>query len=132
MPRRKIRLAKPSLDISLYKIKFSKKSMKAINDEKKNSIIKGEFKITRLIVFIVRMASGALVFFKDCITKNENAKYTPPINPKLIIATLSNHTSRDIILKSIFKSIYHPGNKNPTTMGFHIVMNLLGNFQLFR
>jgi len=35
MPRRKIRLAKPSIDISLYKIKFSKKSMKAINDEKK-------------------------------------------------------------------------------------------------
>ena len=63
--------------------------MKAINDEKKNNNIKGDFKITRLIVFIVRMALGALVFFKDCITKNENAKYTPPINPKLIIATLS-------------------------------------------
>ena len=113
MPRRKIRLAKPSLDISLYKIKFSKKSMKAINDEKKNSIIKGDFKITRLIVFIVRMASGALVFFKDCITKNENAKYTPPINPKLIIATLSSHKRREIILRSIFKSNHHPGNKKP-------------------
>ena len=87
--------------------------MKAINDEKKNSIIKGDFKITRLIVFIVRMASDALVFFKDCITKNENAKYTPPINPKLIIATLSSHTSRDIILRSIFKSTHHPGNKKP-------------------
>ena len=37
--------------------------MKAINDEKKNSIIKSDFKITRLIVLIVRMASGALVFF---------------------------------------------------------------------
>ena len=35
IPTRKIRLAKPSLDISLYKIKFSKKSIKAINDEKK-------------------------------------------------------------------------------------------------
>ena len=113
MPKRKIKLAKPSLDISLYKIKFSKKSMKAINDEKENSIIKGDFKITRLIVFIVRMASGALVFFKDCITKNENAKYTPPINPKLIIATLSSHTSREIILKSIFKSTHHPVNKKP-------------------
>ena len=117
MPRRKIRLAKPSLDISLYKIKFSKKSMKAINDEKKNSIIKGDFKITRLIVFIVRMALGALVFFKDCITKNENAKYTPPINPKLIIATLSSHTSIDIILKSIFKSTHHPTNKKPHQYG---------------
>ena len=63
IPKRKIRLAKPSLDISLYKIKFSKKSMKAINDEKKNKNIKGDFKITRLIVFIVRMASEALVFF---------------------------------------------------------------------
>ena len=37
--------------------------MSAINDEKKNNNIKGDFKITRLIVFIVRMASGALVFF---------------------------------------------------------------------
>ena len=91
--------------------------MKAINDEKKNSIIKGDFKITRLIVFIVRMASDALVFFKDCITKNENAKYTPPINPKLIIATLSSHTSRDIILKSIFKSTHHLGNKKPHYFG---------------
>ncbi len=85
--------------------------MKAINDEKKNNNIKGDFKITRLIVFIVRMALGALVFFKDCITKNENAKYTPPINPKLIIATLSSHKSRDIILKSIFKSTHHNINK---------------------
>ena len=45
-------LAKPLLDINLYKIKFSQKSMKAINDEKKNSIIKGDFKITRLIVLL--------------------------------------------------------------------------------
>ena len=79
--------------------------MKAINDEKKNKNIKGDFKITRLIVFIVRMASEALVFFKDCITKNENAKYTPPINPKLIIAISSSNKSKDIISKSIFKSI---------------------------
>ena len=121
MPRRKIMLAKPLLDINLYKIKFSQKSMKAINDEKKNSIIKGDFKITRLIVFIVRMASGALVFFKDCITKNENAKYTPPINPKQIIATLSNHTDRDIILKSIFKSIHHPTNNKPHMCGANLL-----------
>ena len=120
MPKRKIRLAKPSLDISLYKIKFSKKSMKAINDDKKNSIIKGDFKITRLIVFIVRMASGALVFFKDCITKNENAKYTPPINPKLIIATLSSHKSINIILKSISKFTHHKMNKKPTNVGLDV------------
>ena len=63
IPKRKIRLAKPALDISLYKIKFSKKSMKATSDEKKNNNIKGDFKINWLIIFIVRMASGALVFF---------------------------------------------------------------------
>jgi hypothetical protein len=91
--------------------------MSAINDEKKNNNIKGDFKITRLIVFIVRMASGALVFFKDCITKNENAKYTPPINPKLIIATFSSYKSRDIILKSIFKSTHHNINKKPHECG---------------
>ena len=91
--------------------------MKAINDEKKNNNIKGDFKITRLIVFIVRMALGALVFFKDCITKNENAKYTPPINPKLIIATFSSHKNRDIILKSIFKSTHHHINKKPHECG---------------
>jgi hypothetical protein len=62
------------------------------------------------------MALGALVFFKDCITKNENAKYTPPINPKLIIATLSSHKSRDIILKSIFKSTHHHINKKTPQM----------------
>jgi len=74
IPTMKIRLANPSTDISLFKIKFCKKSIKAINDEKKNNSIKGDFKITRLIVFIVRIAFEALVFFKDCITKNENAK----------------------------------------------------------
>ena len=46
IPTRKIRLAKPSLDIILYKIKFFKKSMRAINDEKKNNNINGDFKIT--------------------------------------------------------------------------------------
>ena len=90
--------------------------MKAMNDEK-NKNIKGDFKITEFIVFIVRMASEWLTsFFKDCITKNENAKYTPPINPKLIIATSSSHTSRDIILKSILKSTHHSTNKKPTNL----------------
>ena len=83
-----------------------------MNDEKKNNNIKGDFKITLLITFIVLIASEALVFFKDCITKNENAKYTPPINPKLIIATLSSHKSINIKLKSILKYIHHTTN-NP-------------------
>ena len=125
IPKRKIRLAKPALDISLYKIKFSKKSMKATSDEKKNNNIKGDFKINWLIIFIVRMASGALVFFKDSITKNENAKYTPPIKPKLIIATLSSHKSIDIILKSIFKSTHRTTNKKPIQMYEPIIYTYL-------
>jgi hypothetical protein len=113
IPIRNIRLAKPSLDINLYKIKFSKKIMEAMNDEKKNKSIKGDFRITEFIEFIVRMASGWLTLFKDCITKKENAKYTPPIKPKLIIAISSSHKSKEIILKSIFKSNHHPTNKKP-------------------
>ena len=74
IPIRNIRLAKPSLDINLYKIKFSKKIMEAMNDEKKNKSIKGDFRITEFIEFIVRMASVWLTLFKDCITKKENAK----------------------------------------------------------
>ena len=87
-----------------------------MNDEKKNKSIKGDFRITEFIEFIVRMASIWLTLFKDCITKKENAKYTPPINPKLIIATLSSHKSRDIILKSIFKSTHHHVNKKTPRM----------------
>ena len=98
---------------SLVKSQNEGKNTYGKNDEKKNNSIKGDFKITRLIVFIVRMASEALVFFKDCITKNENAKYTPPINPKLIIAISSSHKSKDIISKSIFKSTHHTTNKKP-------------------
>ena len=116
IPQRKIRLAKPSLDISLYKIKFSKKSMNAMNDEKKNNSIKGDFKITTLIVFIVRIASESLVFFNDCITKKENAKYTPPINPKLIIAISSSHKGKEIILKSIFQITHFCTNKKSSQM----------------
>ena len=48
--------------------------MHAISDEKINKNMKGDFRITKLIAFIVRMASDELVLFKDCITKNENAK----------------------------------------------------------
>ena len=48
--------------------------MKAMNDEKKNRNIKGDFRITEFIEFIVRMASVWLTLFKDCITKKENAK----------------------------------------------------------
>ena len=33
IPRRKIKLAKPALDVSSFKIKFSKKIIKAMNDE---------------------------------------------------------------------------------------------------
>ena len=50
--------------------------MRAMNDEKKNNNIKGDFKITRLIEFIVRIASKSLVVFKDCIMKKEKAKYS--------------------------------------------------------
>ena len=78
--------------------------MSAINDEKKNNSMKGDFKITTLIAFIVRMASESLVFFNDCITKKENAKYTPPINPKLIIAISSSHKGKENILNTISKS----------------------------
>ena len=74
IPIRNTILAKPSLDISLYKIKFSKKIIQAINDEKKNKNIKGDFRITEFIEVIVRMASEWLTLFKDCITKKENAK----------------------------------------------------------
>jgi len=84
-----------------------------MNDEKKNKSIKGDFRITEFIEFIVRMASGWLTLFKDCITKKENAKYTPPINPKLIIAISSIHKSKDIILKSILKITHPPTNKKP-------------------
>ena len=74
IPKRKIKLAKPALDVSSFKIKFSKKIMKAMNEERKNRNIKGDFRITEFIEFIVRMASEWLTLFKDCITKKENAK----------------------------------------------------------
>ena len=74
IPKRKIKLAKPALDVSSFKIKFSKKIMKAMNDERMNRKIKGDFRITEFIEFIVRMASEWLTLFKDCITKKENAK----------------------------------------------------------
>ena len=74
IPKRKIKLAKPALDVSSFKIKFSKKIMKAMSDERKNRNIKGDFRITEFIEFIVRMASEWLTLFKDCITKKENAK----------------------------------------------------------
>ena len=74
IPRRKIKLAKPALDVSSFKIKFSKKIMKAMNDDRKNKNIKGDFRMTMFIEFIVRMASEWLTLFKDCITKKENAK----------------------------------------------------------
>ena len=74
IPKRKIKLAKPALDVSSFKIKFSKKIMKAMNDERKNRNIKGDFRMTEFIEFIVRMASEWLTLFKDCITKKENAK----------------------------------------------------------
>ena len=90
--------------------------MNAMNDEKKNNSIKGDFKITTLIVFIVRIASESLVFFNDCITKKENAKYTPPINPKLIIAISSSHKGKEIILKSIFKITHLYTNKKSSQM----------------
>ena len=48
--------------------------MEAMNDEKKNKSIKGDFRITEFIEFIVRMASVWHTLFKDCITKKENAK----------------------------------------------------------
>ena len=57
IPTRNITLAKPSLDISLYKNKFSKKIMRAMNDEKRNKNMKGDFIITEFIEFMVRMAS---------------------------------------------------------------------------
>ena len=87
--------------------------MSAINDEKKNNSIKGDFKITTLIAFIVRMASKSLVFFNDFMTKKENAKYTPPINPKLIIAISASPKGKEIILKSIFKITNYCTNKKP-------------------
>ena len=74
IPKRKIKLAKPALDVSSFKIKFSKKIMRAINDDRKNKNIKGDFRMTEFIEFIVRMASEWLTLFKDCITKKENAK----------------------------------------------------------
>jgi len=74
IPKRKIKLAKPALDVSSFKIKFSKKIMKAMNEDRKNKNIKGDFRITEFIKFIVRMASEWLTLFKDCITKKENAK----------------------------------------------------------
>jgi len=104
IPIRKMRLAKPWFELSLYKNKLSKKSINAINDEKKNSPIKGDFKMTRFIEFMARIASEELIFLNDCITKKENAKYTPPINPKLIIAISSIHESKEIILKFILES----------------------------
>ena len=48
--------------------------MKAMNEDRKNKNIKGDFRITEFIEFIVRMASEWLTLFKDCITKKENAK----------------------------------------------------------
>ena len=87
--------------------------MKAMNDEKKNKSIKGDFRITEFIEFIIRIASEWLALFRDCMTKKENAKYTPPINPKLIIAISSIQKSIEIILKSIFKSTNHLTNKKP-------------------
>ena len=48
--------------------------MKAMNDDRKNKNIKGDFRMTEFIEFIVRMASEWLTLFKDCITKKENAK----------------------------------------------------------
>jgi hypothetical protein len=85
--------------------------------KKKNNSIKGDFKITTLIAFIVRMASESPVFFNDCITKKENAKYTPPINPKLMIAISSSHKGKKIILKSIFKITNYCTNKKPHECG---------------
>jgi hypothetical protein len=45
--------------------------MEAMNDEKKSKRIKGDFRITEFIEFIVRMASGWLTLFKDCIKKKK-------------------------------------------------------------
>lgn len=91
--------------------------MSAINDEKKNSSMKGDFKITTLIAFMVRMASESLFFFNDCITKKENAKYTPPINPKLIIAISSSHKGKEIILNIILNITVIAQTKKPTNVG---------------
>ena len=57
IPKRKIKLAKPALDVSSFKIKFSKKIIRAMNDEKKNKNMKGDFIINEFIEFMVRMAS---------------------------------------------------------------------------
>ena len=62
IPIRKMRLAKHWFELSLYKNKLSKKSINAINDEKKNSTIKGDFKMTRFIEFMARIASEQLIF----------------------------------------------------------------------
>ena len=59
-------------NIILNEIKFFKKSIAAINDEKKNKNIKGYFKITELIEFIIQIASRWLIFLNECITKKEN------------------------------------------------------------
>ena len=57
IPPRKIRLDINWLLIVSDKIKFFKKSITAINGYKKNKNIKGDFKITELIVLIIRIAS---------------------------------------------------------------------------
>lgn len=82
IPTRNTILAKPSLDISLCKNKFSKKNMKAMIDEKKNKNIKGDFRITEFIEFMARMASKWLILFKDCKKKYRKCKINATNKPK--------------------------------------------------
>ena len=59
IPARKTKLANPREDKISYTKRLSKKSAKATNEEKKNRIINGDFKMTKFIEFIALMASMA-------------------------------------------------------------------------